>query len=98
MQALLVVSLLQARQSPCSPRTQTGHRHSNSPAGTRPRDLQASGQPHARSAAPPRPKEEKLGPGRHMALSKARGLTLGGTPSPRHQRGANRISQEALNT
>ena len=44
------------------------------------------------------PKEEKLGPGHHMALSKARGLTLGGTPSPRHQRGAKRISQEALNT
>lgn len=33
-----------------------------------------------------------------MTLSKARGLTLGGTPSPRHQRGAKRISQEALNT
>ena len=95
MQALLAVSLLQARQSPCSPRTQTGHRYSNNPAGTRPRDLQASGQPHARSAPP---KEEKLGPGHHMALSKARGLTLGGTPSPRHQRGAKRISQEALNT
>lgn len=33
-----------------------------------------------------------------MALSKAKGLTLGGTPRPRHQRGAKRISQKALNT